>query len=299
MGKTVGLKLLLWGRSAKTRRLCQIADAARDSKDWVTACNYYRRALESTPDAFHIWVQLGHAAKEMQNFGTALEAYREAERLNPDDIDLKIQLGHFYKMLNRHQEALSYYKSAIMSGSSDVHALHYVSLNGSVAETTQPATAQDVRERADAARDAGDIELAARLYLETIQIGGEDARIFVQLGNCLKDLGRFDASEKQYARAVELRPTDADCYLQLGHLMKLAGKPRQAADYYSKADELEPTRPDARIELERLRAAQTAFRPAAVPLMPRAHLEFDIEDLSDISMAILNHYKDALARRRH
>jgi len=298
MGKTVSSKLSFWRRSTKTTKLRQIADAARDSKDWVTACDYYQRVLNSTPGAFHIWVQLGHAAKEMQNFGTASEAYKEAERLNPHDIDLKVQLGHFHKLLNRHQEALLYYKAAIANGSSDVHAINYVSTRESAATTLPSAIGQDVRERADAARDAGDTRLAARLYQETLEIGGEDASIFVQLGNCLKDLDRFDAAEKAYARAIELRPTDADSYLQLGHLMKRAGKPERALECYSKSDELEPARPDARIELGRLRAARTTSCPVPGTPKPRVGSGFS-QDLSDISLTILNRYNDALTKRRH
>ena len=105
MARTARSTLLLGRRSARTRKLCRIADAARDRKDWSIACNYYRQAVETSPAAFHIWVQLGHAAKEMQNFGAAAEAYKAAERLDPDDIDLKIEMGHFDKMLNPRDEA--------------------------------------------------------------------------------------------------------------------------------------------------------------------------------------------------
>jgi tetratricopeptide (TPR) repeat protein len=297
MAKAVRSTLLLGRRSARTKKLCRIADAARDRKDWRTACDYYRQAVETSPAAFHIWVQLGHAAKEMQNFGAAAEAYKAAERLNPDDLDLKIQMGHFYKMLNRREEAYFYYKSAIAQGSSDIHALNYLSSRGAVTEITRTAGDQDTRKRADAARDARDTGLAARLYHDLLQTEGEDASILVQLGNCMKDLGRFDAADKAYARALELYPTDADCYLQRGHLMKLTDNLKQAIEYYSKSDELEPTRPDARMELERLRSAQTQSH-RGLPVASLVDLRIRSRDLPDMAVTILNDYRDAVALRR-
>jgi tetratricopeptide (TPR) repeat protein len=89
------------------------ADRARDSRDWVSAAEYYRKALDHKPDNPPIWVQYGHALKESGNLGEAEDAYRKSLGLDPDVADTHLQLGHVLKIQGRRIEASAAYLRAL------------------------------------------------------------------------------------------------------------------------------------------------------------------------------------------
>src|SRR6516165_7809948 len=89
------------------------ADRARDSRDWVSAAQYYRRALDHKPDNPPIWVQYGHALKEAGNLQEAESAYRKSLELDADVADSHLQLGHVLKIQGRRIEASAAYLCAL------------------------------------------------------------------------------------------------------------------------------------------------------------------------------------------
>jgi tetratricopeptide (TPR) repeat protein len=89
------------------------ADRARDSRDWVTAAHYYRKALDQRPDSPPIWVQYGHALKESGNLPEAETAYRKSLELDAAVADTHLQLGHALKIEGRKIEAGAAYLRAL------------------------------------------------------------------------------------------------------------------------------------------------------------------------------------------
>jgi glycosyltransferase involved in cell wall biosynthesis len=89
------------------------ADRARDSRDWVSAARYYRKALDQKPDNPPIWVQYGHALKESGDLGEAENAYRKSLELDADVADTHLQLGHALKIQGRKIEASAAYLRAL------------------------------------------------------------------------------------------------------------------------------------------------------------------------------------------
>jgi glycosyltransferase involved in cell wall biosynthesis len=89
-------------------------DRARDSRDWVSAARYYRKALDQKPDNPPIWVQYGHALKESGNIGAAENAYRKSLELDAGVADTHLQLGHALKIQGRKIEASAAYLRALV-----------------------------------------------------------------------------------------------------------------------------------------------------------------------------------------
>jgi tetratricopeptide (TPR) repeat protein len=89
------------------------ADRARDSRDWVSAAGYYRKALDQKPDDPPIWVQYGHALKESGDLGEAENAYRKSLDLDAYVADTHLQLGHALKIQGRKIEASAAYLRAL------------------------------------------------------------------------------------------------------------------------------------------------------------------------------------------
>jgi glycosyltransferase involved in cell wall biosynthesis len=89
------------------------ADRARDSRDWVSAARYYRKALDQKPENPPIWVQYGHALKESGDLEKAENAYRKSLELDADVADTHLQLGHVLKIQGRKIEARAAYLRAL------------------------------------------------------------------------------------------------------------------------------------------------------------------------------------------
>ena len=111
---------------------------------------------------------------------------------------------------------------------------------------------------ADRARDAGQWELAARLYRKALHRNPRNPPIWVQYGHALKEAGelrdpdKLAQAEVAYRRASLLDPGAADPHLHLGHVLKLQGKTNEAEASYLRAFALDPSMPHPVQELSRL-----------------------------------------------
>jgi glycosyltransferase involved in cell wall biosynthesis len=90
------------------------ADRARDTRDWVSAAQYYQKALDQKPDNPPIWVQYGHALKESGNLVEAEKAYRKSLEFDAEVADTHLQLGHVLKIQDRRIEASAAYLRALV-----------------------------------------------------------------------------------------------------------------------------------------------------------------------------------------
>ena len=89
-------------------------DRARDSRDWVSAAQYYQKALDQKPNNPPIWVQYGHALKESGNLAEAEKAYRKSLEFGAEVADTHLQLGHVLKIQGRKIEASAAYLRALV-----------------------------------------------------------------------------------------------------------------------------------------------------------------------------------------
>ncbi len=96
------------------------------------------------------------------------------------------------------------------------------------------------RREGDAARDARRWNEAAANYSAYLTLAPEDAKIFVQCGNCLKEAGKLEQALAAYNSAIALDDLDSDAFLQRGHLLKIMGRAQEAAAAYRRSVELKP-----------------------------------------------------------
>jgi tetratricopeptide (TPR) repeat protein len=102
---------------------------------------------------------------------------------------------------------------------------------------------------ADRARDAGQWEMAAQYYRNTLRRNPRNSPIWVQYGHVMKEAGHVSEAEQAYRKATELDPNAADPHLQLGHILKLQRRRNDAIAAYLRALDLDPSLRDASLEL--------------------------------------------------
>jgi hypothetical protein len=116
-------------------------------------------------------------------------------------------------------------------------------------------SAEEFVTAADHARDAGQWDLAARLYRKALDRGPDDSPIWVQYGHALKESGglrdpdKLARAEAAYRMALSHDPRAADTYLQMGHVQKLQGRIKEAQAAYLRAFVLDPSMPHPLLEL--------------------------------------------------
>lgn len=98
---------------AKLGKAIESADRARDARNWPSAVELYRAALELDKTLAPIWVQYGHSLKEAKKLDEAELAYQQALSLEPEVGDTHLQLGHLRKIMGRTRDAENDYIRAL------------------------------------------------------------------------------------------------------------------------------------------------------------------------------------------
>jgi glycosyltransferase involved in cell wall biosynthesis/Tfp pilus assembly protein PilF len=131
-------------RFRRKQNVVDLADRARDERQWELAAQRYRRALDRNPGDVGIWVQYGHALKESgelrdpDKLAKAEVAYRRALSLDPGAADTHLQLGHVLKLQGRTEKARSaYLRAFVLDPSLDSASLELSQLGWSKAHFSE------------------------------------------------------------------------------------------------------------------------------------------------------------------
>jgi glycosyltransferase involved in cell wall biosynthesis len=111
------------GSSPHLDELINLADAARDRRDWQEATRLYSAVLNANSSLHTIQVQLGHAYKELGDFDNAGSNYHAVLKFTPSDDDLHLQIGHLEKLKGNLQEAAAFYQRAAALNPDNTDAL--------------------------------------------------------------------------------------------------------------------------------------------------------------------------------
>ena len=78
---------------------------ARVAKDWTTAVDAFKRAINQRAAFPEAWNELGYALRNQKRYAESLEAYDEALRLRPNFPEALEYLGEAYVKLGRLDDA--------------------------------------------------------------------------------------------------------------------------------------------------------------------------------------------------
>jgi Flp pilus assembly protein TadD len=80
--------------------------------DQAQAIEFFRRSIESDPDNYPAWINLGSCLMAARRFENALEANRKAQELRPGEFLPNVQLALTYYYLRRYDEAEPYFRQS-------------------------------------------------------------------------------------------------------------------------------------------------------------------------------------------
>ena len=218
------------------------ADKARDEKRWAEAIEGYEAFLRLKPLAANIWVQLGHCLRERGNAAEAEKAYLKALQLGLDNPDTLLHVGRIKLALNDPAAAASYLERAASFDSPSLSAAREL-------QDLRSRPAAELLLGADKARDERRWAEAIEAYHTYLDLRPEAARIWVQLGHCLKESGSAEEAERAYLKALELDPDNADTLLHLGRVKRLLNDTAEADQYLRRAAAVPSPSLDAAMEL--------------------------------------------------
>ena len=82
-------------------------------QNWDDALVYYKKAVETEPDDFRAWFNMGLIYEERESFEEASRAYKNAVRANPFFAQAQNNLGYTYKERHFYAYAVEHYLKAI------------------------------------------------------------------------------------------------------------------------------------------------------------------------------------------
>lgn len=108
---------------------------ARGVKQYETAADLIRKAIQINPDVAGYWSNLGNVMQDMDRWAEAVEAHGQAVRLNPRHAAIRQNFGSALNMIDRSYDALPHLREALRlnPGSPDA-AANYATVLARVGE---------------------------------------------------------------------------------------------------------------------------------------------------------------------
>jgi tetratricopeptide (TPR) repeat protein len=149
----------------------------------------------------------------------------EVVRLDPENIDARMELGAAYLNVSRAAEAAQVYEEVLRR---------------------RPRHTGALKLAADLARERGELERASSYYSKLRWLAPTDPRPVFLMASAHAEAGNLDLAERLFAEAARFPGMRADALSNLGALALKRGEPRQALWYLQRAAKGAPAKPGVR-----------------------------------------------------
>ena len=213
----------------------------------------YRQLIESTPNFYCSYYNLGDLLVQTNHLTEAIAQYQNALEITPNSAFTHYRLGEAHLEQDSLKEAISSFQNAIKI-KPNFHKFHN-GLGQVLARQGQWDNAASCFERAIALKsnscwayyNLGEVlskqkkwEKAIIQYEEAIRLNPYFSRTHLNLGEAWIQAGELDATISKYRRAIELDPNILWHYMKVGEALTALGKEEEAIATYRKAIQLNP-----------------------------------------------------------
>ncbi len=160
-----------------------------------------------------LYIQMGETAKGVELLERGLSTVEDVST----KYELHYHLGSVYSELNTIDKAAQHYQDAIQQPVLPKLRLGAINNLGSLL------------------KDCGDLQNAALLFEQALNIDPTFAIAHCNLGATLKAMGRFNAAIAHYKKAIELNPNYAEAYQNLGVVLLKLGQVPESLEAFKTA----------------------------------------------------------------
>ena len=267
------------------------AEAAMDKKDYATAENLLKEAVEHDPKSYRAWFYFGMLYSQNDRAAEAVEAYKKSIALNPKVYESNFNLG---VLLARSKDpaAETYLRAAAQltpsTGKAEEGAWKAWMMLGQLLRTSKPKEAVGAFQHAASihpkdptphvyagqiAENAGDATVAEQEYAAAQRIDPQNAEAAAGIANILTSAGKLDEAEaaiRKYIGVLQQGPDKtnlARAHVQLGRVLMKLHRRDEAIAEFEEAKKLGAAEAPAGRELawmylqdKQYSTAETAFR---------------------------------------
>lgn len=212
-----------------------LGDACQKTKDATGAINAYRKAINSKPDIFQAYRNLGEVFRSENRFLDAIAVLKQALLVFPNDGNIYTDLSWYYSLADRPDDAVQAAKAGI---------------------TLLPNQYTAYTNLCRAYNDLKNYEQAIAACTSALRLAPGDGETSYYLGNALVGQGRSADATRRYSDAVSglvlytrNNPDSSDSWYLLGNAYFADKQYDKAIESYLKCLSLSPKFLRARVNL--------------------------------------------------
>jgi Flp pilus assembly protein TadD len=229
------------------------AEAAMQKQDFASAEALLKKAVETNPNDYRAWFDLGYVNKQTGHTTAAIYAYRKSVAAKPDVFESNLNLGILLAQEGNKDDAARFLKAATQlrpTAKADEGLARAWQSYGLVLQDSEPQQA-----------------LAA--FAEAAKLEPKDVEPRLSAGAVLEKQGKLDGAAKEYEAAAALDAKSTDALIGLANVYSKQKKLPEAEAALRKVVALDPANDNARLQLGRVLAAEGKTDEAA-PLLASA-----------------------------
>jgi len=229
-------KLLTTSHPDNAEYLCALADATRETGNWLQSIKLYKQTLGLDANICRAHTNLGPLMMHLGQFDDAIKHCQRAIELEPDQILARKNLGDCYVQIEQLDDAMESYADALEIDNENVDLI--VAIGNVWLETAEHAEASSWFYKATQLdndnssaqcgmahieRELGKLQLALDRLQSLLKKDPENIEVLINLSETLWHDGDADAALQHLNTILKLQPQRTNCYAKAGHILSSAG----------------------------------------------------------------------------
>lgn len=279
------------------KRSKDLGNAAYKKKDFATALQHYREALEHDPSDITFYNNIAAVYFEQKEYEKCIsECEKGIEVGRENRADFKLiskalsRIGNAHKKLENWQLAKTFYEKSLSEYRTPEVKTLLSEIEKKIKEEERkayvdPAKAEEEKEKGNEYFKKGEYSNAIKHYTEAINRNPDDPKLYSNRAACYTKLAAFDLGLKDCETCTKLDDKFIKGWIRKGKILQGMQKPSQALSAYQKALELDASNAEA---LEGYRACTMAVHSNPQEIRERAMSDPEVQEiLRDPAMRLI------------
>ncbi|MBL0716285.1 MAG: tetratricopeptide repeat protein [Desulfosarcina sp.] len=201
------------------QNLCRQGFAFTIRGEYKEALNYFREAVENSPENAEAWFGLGNCYVGLDQPGDAIAAYRQVIVQDPANANAYYNLGYYFLKLERYDDALTKFQEALDLKTDHIPARYHMGL--AYGQLDRPRQAK-------------------RTYEEIITMAPDFLLAHYRMGIVCNELGLYSQAISAQRAALEIKPDFAPSHYAMGLVYGNLDDLEREAGAYREALRIDP-----------------------------------------------------------